>query len=192
MALGNIHFLFGPCSPALHSLWTQEHNPTVRHIECCFGHPLLTDNGRKWCPAEHIKVSRTLLPVCLISFQNDLTVDGELTTSLPWFTSFSSSSIGLMRVLGQNSSSAWSSSPPRFTTEMNGQNSSVSFNSFLYIKCDWVRYLTLWVGPIRARKPSILCRHPGSEAVALIQCDSEHLSTKRHRTMRPLTRLRRD
>lgn len=42
----------------------------------------------------------------------------QFTTSLPWFTSFSSSSMGLMRVLGQNSSRAWSSSPPRFTAGM--------------------------------------------------------------------------
>lgn len=46
-----------------------------------------------------------------------LAVEGVSTRSLPWFTSFSSSSMGLMRVLGQNSSRAWSSSPPRFTTE---------------------------------------------------------------------------
>lgn len=39
--------------------------------------------------------------------------------------------------------------------------------------------LTLWVGSIGAWKPSILCRHPGSKAVALIQRDGEHLWEKR-------------
>lgn len=103
--------------------------------------------------------------------------------------------MGLMRVLGQNSSRAWSSSPPRFTTKTKEQIklavmqytvsfSSALLNSYLYIKWVWVRYLTLWVGSIRAWKPSVLCRHPGSEAVALIQCDGEHLLKKRSRAMR--------
>lgn len=41
------------------------------------------------------------------------------------------------------------------------------------------RCLTLRVGPIRAWEASVLCRHPGSEAVALIQCDGEHLLKKK-------------
>lgn len=110
--------------------------------------------------------------------------------SLPWFTSFSSSSMGLMRVLGQNSSRAWSSSPPRFTTKGEAvMQFSVSFgsaliSSYLYIKWDWSRYLTLRVGSIRAWEPSVLCRYPGREAVALIQCDGEHLLKMRSRPMR--------
>lgn len=35
----------------------------------------------------------------------------------PWFTSFSSSSIGFTCVLGQYSRSAWSKSPPKFTAK---------------------------------------------------------------------------
>lgn len=36
-------------------------------------------------------------------------------------------------------------------------------------------YLTLGVGSVGAGKSGVFGRHPGSEAVALIQCDGEHL-----------------
>lgn len=85
--------------------------------------------------------------------------------------------MGLMCVRGQYSSSAWSSSPPRFTATQ--QTHSRTFTIHCHDKHTSLEaVLTFRVGSVRAGEPGVFSRNPGRKTVALVQRYSQHLSIK--------------
>lgn len=122
-----------------------------------------------------------------------MTAGGAREAASPWLTSFSSSSMGFMCVLGQNSRSAWSNKPPRFTRN---KHSVLLLNVSMHPPFSWHltkaplqwrllrreradsgghRALTLRVGTIRTGEPCVLSGDPRRETVTLIQGDCQHL-----------------